>query len=349
MISLQKLQLGFFLLILGVATVLAYHVFKPFFSVIILAVVFAILLYPIYTKVLKYFRGRETVSSVVVIILTLIFILTPLAFLSIEIFNQSRDVYVQLQTSNVDYLQKIVDTIQKPIQAHVPEFSLNIVGFVSQTLGWISSNVGNIISGTAQVILAIFLIIISLFFFLKDGKNIVKYLLDLSPLDDVYDIKIMHRISAMISSVIRGALLIAIIQAILVGFGFYLFGIPNAVLWGTVTAIVSLIPTFGTGLVIIPGALYLFFQGNTMGGVGILIWGIVLVGTIDNLLMPYLYGKGVHVHQLIILFSVLGGLVTFGPVGFIIGPMVASLFLAVLEIYREYILASTKASELKKM
>lgn len=338
MINQQRVQLAFFLVLLGLSAFMTYIVYQPFLNVIILALVLAILLNPVYERVLKLFGGRSKVAASAVIFLTIVFILIPITLLSVQIFNQSKDIYVELQSGNVDYLQQAINAIEKPIHVQFPGFSLNVKGFLQQIVVWIGNNAANIISGTTNVLLGLLLVFIALFFFLKDGKKFLNYIVKLSPLDDVYDIKIFHRISIMISSVVRSVLFIAVIQAILVGIGFYLFGVPNATLWGTVTVVASLLPFIGTGLVVFPGVAYLLLTGNLVGAIELAIWGTLLVGLIDNLLAPFMYGKGARVHSLIILFAVLGGIYAFGPLGFLVGPMMVSFFIAILEIYREYMI-----------
>jgi len=340
MINQQKVQLVFFLILLGLSAVMAFLVYRPFLNVIVISLVLAILLYPIYERILKLFKGWSRTAASVVIVLALVFIITPLVFLSLEIFNQSRDVYISLQSNNINYLQRITETINKPLQAHFPGFSLNILGFIEQTVAWIGNNMTNIVSGTSQLLLGMLLVVITLFFFLKDGKRFLNYLMSLSPLDDKYDLKIFERIGLMITSVVRGVLLIAVVQAVLVGFGFYFFGVPNAILWATVTVVASLIPFIGTALVVFPGVAFLLFQGNLIGAIGLAVWGTLLIGLIDNLFMPVMYGKRVKVHALVILFAVLGGIYAFGPLGFLVGPMMVSFFIAILDIYREYMVGN---------
>ncbi len=335
MTNQQRIQFAFFLVLLGLAAFMSYIVYQPFLNVIILALVLAILLNPVYEYILKIFRNKGSMAAAVVIILTIIFILTPLALLSIQIFNQSRDVYTEIQSGRVDYIQQVVMTIEKPIQAHYPTFSINVTGFFQQIVVWIGNNAANIISSTSNALLGLMLVFISLYFFLKDGKKFLNYIVSLSPLEDKYDTKIFHRIGMMISSVVRGVLFIAIVQAILVGVGFYFFGVPNATLWGTVTIVASLLPFIGTALVVVPGVGYLLLTGNLFGAIGLAVWGSLLVGLIDNLLMPVIYGKSSQVHPLVILFAVLGGIYAFGPLGFLVGPMIVSFFIAILEIYRE--------------
>lgn len=336
MTNQQRIQTAFFLVLLGLAIFVTYIVYQPFLNVIILALVLAILLNPVYNWILKVFKGRETLAASTVIILSIVFILIPITFFSIQIFNQSQDVYNHLQNSEIDYFQKVINTVEKPIQAHFPEFSLNVKGYLQQAISWIGNNAANIISSATNALLGLMLVFISLFFFLKDGKKFLAYIIKLSPLEDAYDVKIFHRVGGMISSVVRGVLLIAVVQALLVGIGFTIFGVPNAILWGTVTVIASLLPFIGTGLVVFPGVIYLLVTGNLMGAIGLAVWGTLLVGLIDNLLSPIMYGKGTKVHSLIILFAVLGGIYAFGPLGFLVGPMAMSFLVAILDIYREY-------------
>ncbi len=338
MLTKQRIRVSFFLVLLGISAWMAFMVYRPFTNVIILALVLAILLSPIYECLLKLFRGRSKTAAAVVIVLTILFILLPLLLLSIQIFNQSQDVYVQLQSNSFDYVQQALGTIEKPIQTHFPEFTINLNGFLQQTVAWIGDNAANIISNTSQALLGLMLVFITLFFFLKDGKKFLSYIIKLSPLEDSYDVKIFHRIATMISSVVRGVLLIAVVQAILVGIGFYFFGVPNATLWGTVTLVASLLPFIGVSLVVFPGVVYLLLTGHLLAAIGLAVWGTLLVGLIDNLLMPFMYGKGAKVHPLVILFAVLGGIYAFGPLGFLIGPMMVSLFIAILDIYREYLI-----------
>jgi predicted PurR-regulated permease PerM len=336
MTNQQRVQLAFFLVLLGLSAFMTYMVYRPFLGVVVLALVLAILLYPIYERLLKLLGGRQKIAASLVIVLTIVFILLPLTLLSIQIFNQSKDAYMGLQSGSVDYIQQAIGAIEKPIQVHYPSFSLDVKGYFQQTVVWIGNNAANIISSTSNALLGLVLVFVSLFFFLKDGKKFLDYIVKLSPLDDVYDTKIFHRIGMMISSVVRGVLFFSVLQAILVGVGFYIFGVPNAALWGTVTVIAALIPFVGTSLVVLPGVAYLLLTGNLAGAIGLAVWGTMLVGLIDNLLMPIMYGKSARVHPLIILFSVLGGVYAFGPLGFLVGPMMVSFFIAILEIYREY-------------
>ncbi len=167
----------------------------------------------------------------------------------------------------------------------------------------------------------------------KDGSKMKKAIVIFSPLRDIHDEAIISKLALAVKSVIGGNVVVAIVQGILTAVGFMMFGVPNAGLWGSVAAIASLVPTVGTSLVVVPAVLYLFFSGNILFAVGLAIWGFTAVGLIDNYLGPKLASRGMKIHPLLVLLSVLGGIALFGPLGFILGPLILSLFGALTEIY----------------
>jgi predicted PurR-regulated permease PerM len=212
--------------------------------------------------------------------------------------------------------------------------SLNVTEYLKRVLEWIFSNLDNVFSGLAKILGYVFVFLITLFYLLRDGAQLKKKFISWSPLLDSHDEYITSTMKRAIRSVFAGTIAVSIIQGALTGFGFWIFGIPAPVVWGSVAAVASLIPAIGTSLVLIPGIAYLFITGEYGFAVGLIIWGSVAVGTVDNILGPYLVNKGVHVHPLLILVSVLGGLATFGAIGFILGPLILAFLFALLELYR---------------
>jgi predicted PurR-regulated permease PerM len=212
------------------------------------------------------------------------------------------------------------------------EFSLNFDKYLEQGLDWLLKNIGGLFSNITKMILNFFIFLIALYYLLKDGQRLKKTIVDLSPLADADDEKIFNMLELAVNSVIKGNLTVAVIQGGLTAVGFAVFGVPNAVLWGTVTSIAALIPGFGTSLVIIPAILFLFFNNEVFHAVGLFVWGGVAVGLIDNYLGPKLVGRGIQMHPFIIFLSVMGGIGFFGPIGFLLGPLTMSLLFAFFEI-----------------
>ncbi len=335
----DALQKYFFLALLLAVFSIILFIFLPFLEVLVLSTIFAVVLGPIHEKITEYFNGRRGLAAFVVIILFAAVVMVPFTFLSFKVLGESKNIYLQLTNhSEINYIQKITNAIEVPVQKIYPSFNLNIGEFASVGADWVTSHLSAILSSVLAIGTGIILIFISLFFFLRDGEKFKKTLIDLSPLADKYDELIFNKIKLTINATSKGVILVALIQGILSGLGMWVFGIPNPTLWGSISAVVSLVPGLGTAIIFIPAVAYTYIAGNTPHAIGLFLWGALIVGLVDNILTPYLYAKTVEIHQLIMLFSVLGGLIVFGPIGFIFGPIVLAIFFALIDIYQDIIL-----------
>jgi len=332
------LQRYFFIGALFAVTVVIFFIFLPFFEVILLSVICAVALSPLHKKITKMLHGRDRLSAILVIILFAVVIITPAVFLGTKVLNESQGLYDSLVSGDDNFIENITRAIEVPIQKIYPNFYLDIREYLSFGVDLITSHLSSILSSVISIFTGIILIFISLYFFLKDGKNFKKILIDLSPLSDNYDEHIWDKVRIAIMATVTGVIMVAVIQGFLAGLGLLIFGIPNATLWGSIAAIASLVPGLGTAIVFIPAVVYMFVIGNTAFAIGLILWGGLIVGLVDNFLTPYLYSRKVEIHQLIMLFAVLGGLIAFGPIGFLFGPIALSLFFSMIEIYRTIIL-----------
>ncbi|MEA3399408.1 MAG: AI-2E family transporter [Patescibacteria group bacterium] len=337
----QNLQFYFSLIIFVGTIVLSFFIFKPFLYTLILATILGVIFLPIYRRILKWTKNRKNLSSLITILIILVFIFLPLIFLGIQIVNESSQLYFYLANADVsnlgnNFFLKINNLLPEQFQN---TFDLNFANkdwlnqYVRQGLGWLMQNVGTIFSNLAKGFLNLFIFVVALFFIFKDSEKIKQRILEISPFANVESSTVLRKLKSAINSVVRGNLLIALIQGALTSIGFLIFGVPNAVLWGAIAVLASLIPTIGTGLIIIPAVIYLFLNGTLVMTIGLLIWGFVVVGLIDNLLRPILIEKGIELNLLVILLSVLGGLILFGPIGFLLGPLVISFLFTLIEIY----------------
>lgn len=239
-------------------------------------------------------------------------------------------------------LQLVANDFERLIARHVPAASgitenipEEISTYAQTILQWIIQHIGTAATGIATIFLKFLLFFIALYYLLRDGSRLRHYIVEISPLKDVYDERIFDKLGLAVNSVIKGNLTIALMQGIMTGVGFAIFGVPNAVLWGSVAAIGGLIPAIGTGIVFIPTVAFMVLSGNYGAAIGLTVWGFTAVGLIDNFLAPQLIGRGVNLHPLLILLSVLGGLALFGPIGIFLGPLSISLLFAFLSIYGE--------------
>lgn len=259
-----------------------------------------------------------------------------------KIYTEVQMAYVYLisegnMTTVVGTLNALAAQVSEMFFGLYPAYSfdtVNITNIFARVLEWIFSNLDTVFTGVSKVALGAFIMCLALFYFLRDGRVLKRQLIALSPLVDMDDERIIRKIEQAIYSVFAGSIIVALIQGILTGIGFMIFGVPNPALWGSIAAVSALIPGIGTALVIIPGIIYLFATGFTVHAIGLLVWGVVAVSLIDNILGPTLVNRGVQIHPFLILLSVLGGMIFFGAIGFILGPIVLALLFALLDIYR---------------
>jgi len=334
----QKPQFYFLLILLAISLVLSYLILRPFLFAFTLAVVFAVLFHPLYRKILKYTFNLKTLAALVSILIIIILILTPLMLLGFQILKEARNIYVSLAADGgtTDTILRSLNGLADSLHASfpsLPAFSINFEPYLKQGLSWILNHLGAVFSNLANIAATTFLFLTSLFYLFKDGVKLRKKIVHLSPLKDTDDEMIINKLESAMNSVIKGNFVVALIQGTMTAVGFAIFGVPNFILWGTVAAITSMIPTLGTALVFVPTIIILFIGGQYFSAFGLLIWDMVAVGLIDNLLGPKLISRGTELHPLLILLAVLGGIIFFGPVGFLLGPIILSLLFALLDIY----------------
>ncbi len=321
----------FFGLLLG-TFVFTFFIFRPFWIVLVLSIAFSIILYPIYGW-LKEKNLPSWLSSLFTVILFAIILLGPISGIGILVFNQSQNVYQEVV--NGKNVNSFIDSVDKTINKILPKgVNFNIKEKAPDFILFISNNVARIFSTTLFAFFSLILMFLSIFYFLKDGAKWRQALIELSPLSEKDDKKIIFRLEKAVNGVLKGYLLIAIVQGILMGVGFWIFGIPNGALWGTVAAISSLVPMIGTSFVSIPAIIFLFATGHDVAALGFIIWSVVAVGMVDNLLSPFIVGNKINMPPLFILFAVLGGISLLGPVGILVGPLAVSLLYTLISIYK---------------
>ncbi len=345
----RTIQLIFFFSIFGLTTILAFFIFRPYLNILVLAGMFAIIFNPIYQKMLKKFGGKkEGIAAILTVILVAIIFGTPLGILGARVVSEAGQLYGRLdEASGVEQpvfgpmepsSNPIIRNAQEKFNGFLTRISVDLDTYAQKTGEWLVDHAGPFFQGVAQFTLAIFLWFLSVYYFLKEGGRIRALLVKFSPLSDRYDLEIVNRVVTSVKSVIGGSLIVAILQGILAGIGFAIFGVPTPAIWGLIAVFAALIPTIGTALVTLPAVAFLVLTGHSFGAIGLLIWGVLLVGGIDNIIRPLLLERGVRVHPLTILLSVLGGLAFFGPVGFLTGPVIVSLLSEFLNIYQHLVL-----------
>ncbi len=333
----QKSEFYFLLTLLIGIFILAFFIFRPFLYALILAIVFATVFAPFHKKALTITRERRGLAALLTTISVLIVVIVPLTFLGIQIFQEATELYSSLvENGGTTDLSRGIGNAMQSITRFSPvpiEFSLDVNQYLKQGLSWLLQHLGPLFANIAKAIVGIFIFLVALYYLFKDGHKLKRVIIALSPLQDIHDETIFNKLTLAINSVVKGNLLVGLVQGMLTAVGFAIFGVPNAVLWGSIAVIAALIPGIGTALIILPAILYLYLSGETLFAAGLLFWGITAVGLVDNFLGPKLVERGIQLHPFLILLSVLGGIGFFGPLGFLLGPLILSLLFAFLEIY----------------
>lgn len=333
----KKTQHHFLLVLLAGAFILAFFVLKPFLYLIILALVSAAIFAPVHQKILSFLRGHHALAALITTILIIIIILIPFIFLGIKIFREAQQFSIFLISgSGKDAIATISNDLTGYVQAYFTsdqQFSIDADHYIKQGLAWLVNHLGYIFSSITKLVFNFFIFIIVVYYTLKDGEKFKKMIIKISPLADSNDEIIFKKLNIALHSVVKGNLVIALLQGTLTSLGFALFGVPNVVLWGGAATVASLIPGFGTALVLIPAVIFVFFTKNIFWAMGLLAWGTLIVGLVDNFLKPQLISRGASIHPLVIFLSVLGGIAFFGPVGFLLGPLAMTFLFTLLDIY----------------
>lgn len=323
-----------FLGVLMLSAILVFSILFPFFKIIILGIAFSVVLYPLYEWIKKKFGGKLNLLPVILtVFLFLIILCAPFLFLGSVVFNQVQNLYNSFDISNGSHILESINNYVNNILPYGFVFDIQeeFSGFISS----ISSNIKSVFTATLNTFFMLMLSIVTMFYFIRDGEFLKKAFIRMMPFENRHTEKILSSMTNTINVVMKGYLFIAIVQGFLIGIGFYIFGVPNPALWGTVAGFMSLIPFFGTASISIPAVFYLFVFGTNGNAIGLLIWSLVLVGTIDNFLNPLIIGKKTALPSLLVLFSVLGGVSLLGPMGILIGPLAMNLFRTLVLIYRE--------------
>lgn len=323
----------FFFGLLFITFIFTFFIFRPFWIVLILGASFSIILYPIYEWLNKKL-STNWLSSLLTLFFFIIVLCIPLFGVGSIVFNQSQDLYHSV-INNGDTFPFITSLGDKINEILPKGISFDINEKISIFISFLTNNITSIFSATISALFSFILLLLSIFYFLKDGKWWKKTIIKLSPLSDIDDEKIIERLFQTINGVVKGTLFIAIVQGILMSIGLTIFGIQNAAIWGVVAAITSLIPSLGTAMVSVPAIIFLFTTDQIVSAIGLTIWSLIIVGTIDNFLTPYVIGKKINIPPFLILFSVLGGITLLGPVGILIGPLTVSLLYVLTEIYQD--------------
>jgi len=332
----------FVLVILAIGiSILFLTMIRAFIVALLLAAIFAALSHPLYRRLLGLFRGRRYLASAAVVVVLLLAVIGPLTglvgILVTEAVNVSRSVrpWVEEQVRSPGEFLRWLERAPM-VNELVPDREALFARageLVGRTAGFVTDAAAAGTRGTARFFLMLFVMLYALFYFLIDGKAVLDRLLYYLPLSNDDEGRMLDRFTSVTRATLKGTLLIGLIQGLLGGGAFAVASIPGSVLWGTVMAVLSIIPGVGIALVWVPAAAYLALSGRIAAAVLFTLWCAGVAGTADNVLRPRLVGQDAKMSDLLILVSTLGGLALFGAVGILVGPLVAALFVTIWDLY----------------
>jgi predicted PurR-regulated permease PerM len=333
------------LLAIGIS-ILFFAMLRPYIVTVTVAAILSAMAQPLNAAVsnMRFFRGRKgghTVASLLTLLLVLVLVLVPAMLLIGTLVNQAINVsqrvgpWLESQATGGTLFDRLANYFPfmerfRPLDHMITQKVGEFAGRVGE---WVMGQLAAVTRGAAIFLFHFFIMLYAMYFFLKEGGKFLEHTVRTIPLADDQRAKIVAKFVSVTRATIKGTILIGIVQGTLGGIGLAVAGIPNAVFWGGVMAVATLIPAVGTGLVWLPAVVILFATGHSVAAVGLALWSLAVVGTVDNFLRPMLVGHDTAMPELLVLLSTLGGLALFGALGFLIGPLVAAIFLTVWEIF----------------
>jgi predicted PurR-regulated permease PerM len=337
----HRLRKAFLLFLVFGMTAALLWVLWSFVLTILMAALLTGLVRPLYTQINQAFGGRRAAASGMTMILLLVLVIAPLMALVGVVVNQAIRVagnvgpVVERLANEPFYLDQQLQRIPgfdyfNPYREQIVTRAGDLVGAAS---GFLVESLSDTTRGTVSFVFHFFILLYTMFFMLMDGPSMLRTILTYLPLRDGEKTLMMDRFTSVTRATVKGTIVIGIIQGSLSGLAFWVIGIPAALFWTVIMIVLSIVPVIGGMLVWIPAALILLGTGEVGRAVFLVLFCGLVVGSIDNILRPRLVGRDTKMHDLMILFSTLGGIIAFGPVGFIVGPVLAGLFVTSWEIF----------------
>jgi predicted PurR-regulated permease PerM len=331
--------LGYFLL----------RILDPFLAPGLWAVLLAFMLFPVNLWLRRKIRGRKGPAAVLLTLLVLLALVLPAVFVAYAFFDQAVDLgHALTQTAARHRISGVEDLMRIPIVGKAISWAHESLGLdplklqtwlvdaLRDVVTWVLSRGRMAIAGAFGVVASIALMLFLLFFFFRDGDDSAARLIGLIPLDDRRKARLTKRISDVARAVFAGTVVTSLVQGVLVAVGFWIVGLPSPVVFGTLTAVASFVPVIGTGLVLAPAVIYLATLGTWWKTIFLLVWGVAVAGSADNILRPLLISGRAEIGTLAAFVGAVGGLTAFGLVGLFLGPVVVSLAIALVEFAEEW-------------
>jgi predicted PurR-regulated permease PerM len=333
----------FLLLVIAVSLAFAW-ILWPFSGAVFWATILAIMFAPLYRRLSMTMRRKRTLAALATLVIILMIVILPLTLVGALLLQEGLSVYDRIQSGELNfgrYFQDVFGALPPWVTDLLDRFGLTNLGAMQERLStglmkasqFLAAQALNIGQNTFDFIVKLFIVLYLLFFLLRDGDGLSRRIRDAIPLRAEQKRDLFNKFTTVIRATVKGNIVVAIVQGALGGLIFWLLGVRAPVLWGALMAVLSLLPAVGSALVWLPVAIYFLVTGAIWQGVVLIAFGVLVIGLVDNVLRPILVGKDTKIPDYIVLIATLGGMAIFGLNGFVIGPVIAAMFMAAWDIF----------------
>ena len=338
--SSSALENRTFLLLLVVVTLAFAWILWPYFGAVLWAAILAIVFTPLFRRLSLRMQPRRSLAALATLLVIVVIVILPAAIIGAMLLQEGLNLYHRVQSGELSfarYLQAILAALPTWLTSLLDRFGLTSFADVQERfsagltkgLQFLGSQILNMGQNALDFLVSFFIMLYLLFFLLRDGALLRARASDAIPLRGDLQHDLSTRFANVIRATIKGNIVVAIVQGALGGLAFWALGIRGALLWAVLMAFLSLLPAIGTALVWLPVAIYLLVTGAVWQGIALIVFGVVVIGLVDNVLRPILVGKDTKMPDYVVLLSTIGGMAVFGFNGFVIGPLIAAMFMAV--------------------
>ncbi len=333
-----------FIIILIAVSLAFFKLLVPFYGAIFWAIVLAVLFRPLQLWILQRMPGRNTIVSIITLIICLLIAIIPLILIFISLINESVMLYQRIESGQFnigEYAGQIANALPESVRGFLAQFEIynlsslyaKVSSSMMQASKYLATQAFDIGQNFFSFLVEFAIMLYLLFFLLKDGSALTHRIKNLIPLTDEHKQFLSHKFNTVVRATVKGNVVIAAVQGLLGGLIFWILGIQGALLWGVVMGFLSLLPAVGAAIVWAPVAVYFLVTGSIWSGIILILFGVLVIGLSDNILRPLLVGKDTKMPDYLVLISTLGGLSLFGLTGFVIGPLIAAMFIAIWDLF----------------
>ena len=340
------IQRAAFLILLAAVTAGFIWILLPFFGAVMWAIALAILFTPLYKRLCRYMGQRKTWAALATLLLCLVMFILPMAMIAVSLVQEVSLVAAKIRSGQLDYaayFEQIVHALPSGVVSTLNRFGLGdiaglqarIADVAAQGSQFIATRALSFGQNTFEFLVSFSVMLYLLFFLLRDGAALTKTVREALPLARPQTHYLLNKFTTVTRATIKGNVAVAVVQGGLGGLAFWVLGVQGALLWGVSMAFLSLLPAVGAALIWLPVALYLLAIGAVVKGIGLIAFCVLVIGLIDNMLRPILVGKETKMPDYIVLMSTIGGIGVLGINGFVIGPVIAALFMTAWALFSE--------------